>query len=161
MRVRLARTGDLPAIMEMLEGAGLYAGGVDEHVHRFLVAERPNAPEKERLAGTVGMEVYGRSGLLRSFVVERKAWNPDLGISMFGAAMALAKRLQLQDLFLLSKSVHPLFLALGFQPVEWDKAPREMRESEHVRQIRADTGVLMRLDMGEYGIMKGEMDEKG
>jgi hypothetical protein len=36
-----------------------------------------------------------------------------------------------------------------------------MRESEHVRQIRADTGVLMRLDMGEYGIMKGEMDEKG
>jgi amino-acid N-acetyltransferase len=132
----------------MLERAGLYAGGVDEHVQRFLVAERPGAPEQERLAGTVGMEVYGRSGLLRSFVVERKAWNPDLGISMFGAAMALAKRLQLQDLFLLSKSVHPLFLAMGFQPVEWDKAPREMRESDHVRQVSADAGTLMRLDMG-------------
>lgn len=123
MRVRLARTGDLPAIVEMLEGAGLYAGGVDEHVHRFLVAERPNAPEKERLAGTVGMEVYGRSGLLRSFVVERKAWNPDLGISMFGAAMALAKRLQLQDLFLLSKSVHPLFWRWAFNPSNGTRHP--------------------------------------
>jgi amino-acid N-acetyltransferase len=149
MRVRLARTGDLPAIMEMLEGAGLYAGGLDEHVQRFLVAERPDAPENERLAGMVGMEVYGQSGLLRSFVVERKAWNPDLGLAMFGAAMALAKRLQLQDLFLLSRSVHPLFLAMGFQPVEWDEAPREMRESEHFRQVRADAGTLMRLQMGE------------
>ncbi|MEW9033022.1 MAG: hypothetical protein AB2404_09920, partial [Planifilum fimeticola] len=68
--IRTACSGDVPAILRLLQGAGVRQEGVDKHPERFWVLEEIGDPP--RIAGTLGMEIHGRAGLLRSFVVERE-----------------------------------------------------------------------------------------
>ena len=79
--IRTASSGDVPAILRLLQEAGLRGEGVDKHPDSFWVLEEIGNPP--RIAGTLGMEVYGRTGLLRSFVVERERCEPASGRPIF------------------------------------------------------------------------------
>src|SRR5580765_4166809 len=62
--VRSATAADYPAVIALLEAAGLPTAGVPRTLDDFLVANR-----KDGLAGAIGLERYGSGALLRSAVV--------------------------------------------------------------------------------------------
>ena len=66
VHIRHALKGELARISRFLEGNGLPASGVDKCVENFVVAEDGNGS----WVGIAGLEVYNKSGLLRSVAVD-------------------------------------------------------------------------------------------
>ena len=62
--IRPATDADYPAVIALLEAAGLPTAGVPQTLGDFLVADA-----RDGLAGAVGLERYGSAALLRSAVV--------------------------------------------------------------------------------------------
>lgn len=141
--IRTACSGDVPAILRLLQGAGVREEGVDKHPENFWVLEEIGDPP--RIAGTLGMEVHGKWGLLRSFVVERERWNPQVGVKFFLLALSAARERGIDELYLASSGSLPLFEAIGFSEVDDAELPGPIRGSEHLRKAAEDgTTRLMR-----------------
>lgn len=130
--IRTASSGDVPAILRLLQEAGLRGEGVDKHPDSFWVLEEIGNPP--RIAGTLGMEVYGRTGLLRSFVVERERWNPQVGVRFFLLALSAARERGIDELYLAAPGFLPFFEEIGFTEVEEGQLPEPIRESSHLRR---------------------------
>jgi len=62
--IRKAETHDISAIKRLLSDSKLPFEDIDAHINDFLVAEKPDG-----IVGVVGIEIYGRYGLLRSLAV--------------------------------------------------------------------------------------------
>jgi amino-acid N-acetyltransferase len=130
--IRTAGSGDVPAILRLLQGAGVRQDGVDKHPEHFWVLEEIGDPP--RIAGTLGMEIYGRAGLLRSFVVERERWNPQVGVKFVLLALSAARERGIDELYLAAPGFLPLFEAIGFSEVDDAELPEPIRGSEHLRE---------------------------
>ena len=87
-----ARSGDLPAVLALLDAAGLPLEGVAEHFGQFLVARG-----SDRVVGAAGLELYGGAALLRSIVVHPE-WrgrqlgqrlNPSIHVDLDAQALCL------------------------------------------------------------------------
>lgn len=72
--IRSAAATDLPAVLALLNGAGL-PGDVEVHFSGFLVAEGDSG----FVLGAVGVESYGRDALLRSLVITAESDATGLG----------------------------------------------------------------------------------
>jgi amino-acid N-acetyltransferase len=128
--VRHANQGDREAILQLLQQAGVSKKGVDRHLENFLLVEEP---PKGRKVGTVGLEIYGDRGLLRSFVMERSSWNAKTGLELITVVLSFVQRLELKEIYLLTGISPNLFEYFGFQPVKWEELPGEIRHSADVR----------------------------
>jgi amino-acid N-acetyltransferase len=131
--IRTACSGDVPAILRLLQGAGVREDGVDKHPERFWVVEEVG--DSPRIAGTIGMEIYGRTGLLRSFVMERGAWNPGVGVKLLLLSLSAARERGIDELYLATAGSLSLFEAIGFSEVEGSELPEPIRASEHLRKV--------------------------
>jgi amino-acid N-acetyltransferase len=131
--IRTACSWDVPAILRLLQGAGLREEGVDKHPDSFWVLEEIGDPP--RIAGTLGMEVYGRTGLLRSFVVERERWNPQVVVKLLLLALSAARKRGIDELYLATAGSLPLFEAIGFSAVDGSELPDPIRASKHLRKV--------------------------
>lgn len=153
--IRTACREDVPAILRLLQGAGVREDGVDKHPERFWVMEEIG--ESPRIAGTIGMEVYGRAGLLRSFVVERGRWNPQIGVQFLLVALSAAREQGIDELYLAAPGSFPLFEAIGFSAADASELPEPIRRSEHLKEaersgeIRVMRCLLSRVLAGDGG----------
>lgn len=107
--------------------------GVDKHPERFWVLEE--AGESPRIAGTIGMEVHGRNGLLRSFVIKRGNWQPQAVVKLLLLVLSAAHKRGIDELYLAAAGSSPLFETLGFSTVDGSELPEPIRDSEHLRQV--------------------------
>ncbi|PTM56770.1 GNAT family N-acetyltransferase [Desmospora activa] len=139
--VRKATIADVDWITGVLQNANINDQGVDKHLDRFLVVEDPLKPGTR--VGTVGMEVYGDQGLLRSFVMESQSWNAAAGLELIGVVLAHTRRLGLRNVYLITGIAQPIFEHFGFQSVDWDEIPEEIRQSDHAFRAKREGGVAM------------------
>lgn len=139
--VRKATTADVEWIISLLRNANINDRGVDKHLHRFLVVEDP-AQSNSRV-GTVGLEVYGEQGLLRSFVMESESWNATAGLQLIGVVLAYTGRLGLRNIYLLTGMAQTIFEHFGFREVDWEKVPADIRRSDHAFRAKREGGVAM------------------
>jgi amino-acid N-acetyltransferase len=130
--IRTANSGDVPAILRLLQGAGVREEGVDKHPESFWVLEEIGNPP--RIAGTLGMEVYGKAGLLRSFIIQRERWNPHVGVKFLLLALSAARDRGIDELYLATPGSFSLFEEIGFTAVSGDELPEPLRASDHLRQ---------------------------
>ncbi|AUS10227.1 hypothetical protein C1X05_16220 [Laceyella sacchari] len=135
--IRRAIERDVFQVRKLLREAGLNDRGIDEHIDHFFVVEMPtDEGETPQLAGAVGMEVHGKYGLLRSFVLERAPWNTKVGMNMIQILLSYASKLRLSHVYLLAGASQEFFTQLGFSEIAFDELPADIRESEHVERSR-------------------------
>jgi amino-acid N-acetyltransferase len=112
--IRPAAASDKPSISKFLAENGLPANGVDKCIENFLVAE-----DKEGCwVGVAGLELYGRSGLLRSVAVDRRFRGMGQGRALVDAALRRAKAKGIGTVYLLTDDAVAYFGGLGFEPVD-------------------------------------------
>jgi len=111
--IRDARPGDLTQLTSLLQEASLPTIGVREHLHTFLVLE-----EKERIVGSIGLEVYGDTALLRSAVVAGERRNSGLGSTLYETLLERARALGVRRLVLLTNTAEEYFRRKGFRKVD-------------------------------------------
>ncbi len=140
--LRPARPDDLPAILALLDTAGLPAQGVREWLPRFVVAERAGA------VVAAGLEVYGRAGLLRSVVVVPEVRRGGLGAALAERIAAEAAGAGVRMLYLLTTTAAEYFPRLGFQPIERPALPEAVSASAELKGACPASAVVMQRPLG-------------
>jgi N-acetylglutamate synthase-like GNAT family acetyltransferase len=144
--IRKANAGDLEGLREFLTRANLGCDGLTEDtVGTFLLLE----DETGALKGSLGMEVFGEFGLLRSLVVSAGQAEKEIFV-LFDQMVALAKEKGLAGLFLATNkgAALPFFELLGFEKIGRGELPVAFYQSEHIRQVlNVDNSLFLRFSL--------------
>lgn len=141
--IRAAQSDDLPAVEALLQAAALPVDGVrDFFPANYAIAERSDA-----VVGAIGVEVYGRHGLLRSVVVAPDERGSGLGSQLTVERLAWCRTMGLADAFLLTTTAAGFFEKLGFVAIERSAAPAEVQRASEFAVVCPSSAVVMRLDL--------------
>ena len=131
MVFRQAQDRDLLYIQRLLARAGLREDDTRNITSYFLVAETID----NEIVGIIGLEPAGDYGLLRSLVLETDYFTPAKGMGFLEAALAYGRKLQLKEVFLITKQAGAFFEQLHFREIEQDEVPTEIKRLSHFRQF--------------------------
>jgi amino-acid N-acetyltransferase len=112
--IRNAGRDDLQRIHELLIAVNLPTEGIEKDVSNFLIAEANGM-----IAGTVGLEIYSATGLLRSAAVHPAYQNQGIGNKLMEAIFSHATRKGIKELILLTSTAEHYFCRRGFVPIDW------------------------------------------
>ena len=101
---------DLPAVEALLRDASLPSDGIQTWHPYFMVAEVSG-----KVAGAIGLEVYGEQALLRSAVVTAHLRNCSIGSFLYDAILAEARKRSIKQLVLLTATAEEYFVRKGFK----------------------------------------------
>jgi amino-acid N-acetyltransferase len=113
MTIRPAQALDLPGILQMLRDANLPSQGVSEHLDTFLVAQSDT-----EIVGTIGLELYGDIGLLRSAAVRESHRSSGVGTLLYERLRELAASQGVRSLVLLTTTAEKYFARKGFAAID-------------------------------------------
>ena len=141
--IRPARKGDEAAIQGLLRLAELPSEDVSEHLETFLVAVVGG-----EIVGTVGLEVTGSSGLLRSLAVAVPLRGIGLGKLLYGEIVEKARSLGIQRLGLLTTTAEGFFARVGFEKEKRSDIPPFLALSKEYKIYCPSTAVIMTKTIG-------------
>jgi amino-acid N-acetyltransferase len=119
-----ARDTDLPAVLVLLERAGLPQDGLSEHLATTLVAREDGA-----IVGSAALELYDAAALLRSVAVDEARRGRGLGQRLTRAALDLAQRYGVTLVYLLTETAGDFFPRFGFRPTERSAVDQAVQQS--------------------------------
>lgn len=140
-----AQPADLPAVKRLLREAGL----PDQDVVAPLLAHFLVAVRGAALVGVVGLEPFGRCGLLRSLAVAPAERRRGLGIELTRSLERRARSLGIAQLYLLTTTAEGFFASLGYRAIPRDRAPAAIQSTSEYRELCASTSVCMVRDLEE------------
>jgi amino-acid N-acetyltransferase len=138
--MRRATSTDLDRVNTLLAANHLPTEGVKEAINDFIVAE-----VGDNFIGAIGVELYGRAGLLRSAVVSRERRGQGVGRALVGELVSRARSANVESLYLLTTTAEPYFESFGFEVVDRSTVPKELNASAELRGACPDTATVMRL----------------
>lgn len=129
-KIAKAKKSDRGAIVALLQMTGLPPDGIEPHLETFFVIKHPEAgTEPESLIGSIGLEVYGKSALLRSFAVHPDFRGIGIGTRLVKRTIETAKDMGITRLFLLTDTAEEYFKKKGFAVVTRNQVPEDMKQS--------------------------------
>lgn len=138
--LRLATSKDLPAVLALLEGAGLpYQDLTTAHLADFLVAESGHS-----ILGIVGLERCHEDALLRSLAVRPESRLTGLGTQLADAAEDHARQTGVDTLYLLTTTAADFFARRGYEVIERRAAPPELQKTTEFSSLCPSQAVCMR-----------------
>ena len=150
--VRPATTGDLPAVKSLLDAAHLPLDGLEEQFGDGYAV----AVAGSEVVGAEGVEVYARSGLLRSAVVHPYWRGRGVGEALTRDRLEWARRVGLERVYLLTTTAESYFPRFGFARVDRADAPAEIRESREFASACPASAALMVWRSEERGVRSEE-----
>ena len=138
IEIRPACSGDLASARVHLEAAGLPVADLSVDQLAFV------AEVDGRFAGAIGLESFGKVGLLRSLVVSADARADGIGRQLVAALEALAREQGVEALWLLTIDAEPYFDRLGYRVMERTAAPAAIQSTEEFSGLCPGDAVLMR-----------------
>lgn len=139
-----ATPSDLGEGLRLLAEADLPGDGVEQFLHGFLVARDGEG----RLVGCSGVEIHGRTGLLRSVAVAPDLRRSGLGSRLVAEALELAALEGAEEVVLLTATARDFFVErFGFEPAARDAYDRRLAASPEWRLPRCSSAVFLRLGL--------------
>jgi amino-acid N-acetyltransferase len=140
--IEAAEAAELPAVLELLDGVQLPGEDLENHLDGMLVARR-----SDRVVGSATLELYGKSALLRSVVVDPGLQGRGLGVGLTRAALDLARERGVVRVYLLTETAGEFFPRFGFRSVVRSEVAPEVRQSVEFGSVCPDTALVMQLDL--------------
>ena len=140
--MRRATADDVNPVSKLLSSSKLPTEGVAESIDNFVIAEVGDA-----IVGAIGIEVYGRYGLLRSAVVAPEKQGQGIGHALVGELLSKARSRGIASVYLLTTTAENYFPSFGFVRTDRKLVPSELGASAELRGACPDTATVMRLDL--------------
>jgi amino-acid N-acetyltransferase len=99
--------------------------------------------DKNNLRGVVGIEVHGCFGLLRSLAVAPDARSLGCGKDLVLRIEDVARAKNLMCIYLLTTTAQRFFMQLGYQVVQRDLVPTEIKQTSEFSCVCPDTATVM------------------
>jgi len=138
MQVRRATASDLESIRSLLVEAELPVEDLLAADVKFWVAT-----DALGISGAVGIEDFGRSGLLRSLVVAPRSRSHGLGSELVRELEASMRSRGLKSLVLLTQTAENFFAKRGYIRTPRDQVPEQVRLSGEFRTLCPASAVCM------------------
>ena len=135
----MARLEDLDAIQDILEKAELSADGVAENIAHFMMAE-----SEGKFIGTIGLETYNTTGLLRSAGVLPEYQGQGIGDALIAHLLEHGRTLGITEVVLLTTTAAKYFSKKGFTEVPRNSIQGEILTSSQFNGACPSTAVCMR-----------------
>jgi amino-acid N-acetyltransferase len=130
---------DEPWIRRLLTLCGLpHEDLTPQHLSHFGVIK-----EKGEIVGTVGLEIHGRSALLRSLAVDPRFRKREFASELTKRAENFAASLNIKELYLLTMTAESFFLKRGYQRIERNSAPPAIQGTAEFQGLCPVSSVLM------------------
>ncbi|MDH3614777.1 MAG: arsenic resistance N-acetyltransferase ArsN2 [Gammaproteobacteria bacterium] len=137
--IRPATDSDLSAAQSWLAGASLPVDDLTtDHMQNFLVALTNDRP-----VGVIGLEQFGKVGLLRSLVVDPTLRNGGIGRQLVAALETRAAESGVSELWLLTIDADRYFSRLAYVVVDRNDAPEAIRNTDEFSKLCPGDAVLM------------------
>ena len=134
-----ANAADLDFVSRLLQANDLPVADLEDHLRSFVLAKW-----RGEIVGTVGLENYGESGLLRSLCVRADRRSEGIGSTLVSAVEAAAFARGVRDLYLLTFSAAPYFENQQFVEVARDRVPAAIRGTAQFRSLCPASATCMR-----------------
>jgi N-acetylglutamate synthase-like GNAT family acetyltransferase len=138
---REAKATDLDAVRGLLREADLPVEGLEEQFGPTYVVVESGAA----IVAAGGLEVYGPYGLLRSVVVSPSQRSAGLGAEVVRNRLSRARRAGLRSVYLLTTTVPRFFEKLGFERVDRETFPAEVKASREFSDVCPQSAVAMQI----------------
>ena len=119
-----AAGNDIPFITALLLDADLPPDDLETWIDNFLLLS-----VEGKTVGCIGLEIWGKVGLLRSFVISEEYRSKGLGIKLYNRLMDLAKEMKLTTVLLLVKGASIFFQKNGFKFIDRNEVPESVKKS--------------------------------
>jgi len=139
VRLRRARRRDCREILAILERASLPLDGVRDHLRGFLLAEDAEGT----LIGSIALEFYGETALLRSAAVVPSHQGSGLGSLLLSRICEIAREHGVRRLLLLTTTAEEFFKKRGFHRIEAEDVTGPVRASSEFRGACPSTATCM------------------
>lgn len=123
-QLRRARPEDVPSVERLLTAERLPPLAIREHLDTFWVLDTG-----AEIVGCAGLEVYGRSAVLRSVAVTPTMRGGRQGRRLVEAALEEARRHKVRRVYLFTVHAAPFFVRLGFAPCSMEDFDLPVRKS--------------------------------
>jgi len=140
--IRPAQPQECDKVALLLKTVDLAIHDIDSCLDGFLVAY-----DGDRLVGTVGIETYGETGLLRSLAVDIEYRNQKIGEHLYERALDLARSRNIRRLYLLTITAAEYFSRRGFREIPRDKVPAAIQRTEQFSSICPDSATVMQRNL--------------
>lgn len=137
--IRDAIGSDHPAVIGLLEAAGLPVAGVLPSLEGYHVVE-----DQGRIVGAIGLELYGPDALLRSAVVDPAARGTGIGSALVERILDRARRHGVHGVYLLTTTADRYFPRFGFDRITREDVPHGVRASVEFQEACPESAVVMR-----------------
>jgi len=137
--LRPATKLDLPGVLALLRDTGLPADGAESWIDHFVVAERDG-----EVVGSAGLELYGDDALLRSVATAAAVRGTGVGAQLVEAALARARAMRVQTVYLLTTSAADWFTRFGFERVPRERVSAGVRGSVQFGIVTCSSAIAMR-----------------
>jgi len=139
IKIKTAQPEDQQLIKDLLKTCHLpWEDITPEHLPHFFVLQ-----EDGKLIGTIGMEICGGYGLVRSLAVSEAHRGRGIGVRLTRIIEDYARSIPLQALFLLTMTAEPFFSKQGYEVINRDKAPRDIQATGEFKSICPSSATCM------------------
>ncbi len=125
-----ATNADRVAVVTLLNALHLPTVDLPASLDNFVIATYADA-----VIGTCGVELYGPIALLRSLAVAADWRGQGLGIALYRAALTLAKKKEVKQVFLITNTAATFFENLGFTKVERAAVPAAIQQTAQFSSV--------------------------
>ena len=137
--IQKARIEDWSEIEELLASCHLPSDDITEdHLEHFRLIKNAG-----RLQAVVGLELYGKYGLLRSLAVREQHRSKGWGKMLARHVESYAREQNLERLFLLTTTADQFFERLGYTRINRSNLPEQIRQSSQFKDICPSTAVVL------------------
>src|SRR5512138_3511679 len=126
----LSTPSDLDAIIHLLMVNKLPWGDIPTRPVVFWIAR-----DAETIVGCIGIEKYGKNGLLRSFAVHPEMQNKGIGKELYKKLVQYAGLNGITSLHLLTETACDYFTPLGYKRKDRNEAPPDMKNTSEFTYI--------------------------
>jgi amino-acid N-acetyltransferase len=136
--IREAIKDDLKAIKSLLDSVSLPSVDIENHLSNFFVLQNEG-----EIIGTIGMELYGDTALLRSLAVEKDFQNRGYGQRLYQTLISKAKKMDVINIYLLTETAVGFFSKKGFKEIRRELAPPAIKKTYEYSTLCPEGAVCM------------------
>ncbi|MBP1698700.1 MAG: argA [Deltaproteobacteria bacterium] len=133
-----ATPADKDQIRRLLSGCGLPTLYIHRHLKFFIVAKAA-----EKIVGVIGLEAYGRAGLLRSLCVDQAYRGRGVAKMLNARMMAYAQMQGIDRLYMFTFDAEAFASKLGFHKIDKNRIPKSIRSTWQFRKLKFRPAVCM------------------
>jgi ubiquinone/menaquinone biosynthesis C-methylase UbiE/N-acetylglutamate synthase-like GNAT family acetyltransferase/pyruvate-formate lyase-activating enzyme len=125
LEISMAIDSHKKSVEGILEKCNLLTTGLDQHFHNFHLAKLPGG-----IAGCIGIEIYGRYGIIRSTAVLPQYRKKSIGWKLAERMIDFAKDQGVVELYLKTENEAAFFKQVGFSHIFPEQIPAEIKDAE-------------------------------